>query len=136
VEFGRSPGTLFHSLRGNVLAAGTIRQLWRQSVNLLAGQAPYSWTSSSPQPNDPEHYAPRPYFITTALRYMARSVYAADGTDNTRMGGLHTTVHPHARGKPVTVPAGAVRGRPTVRNRLTSFGSRIPPLNSKVPASK
>lgn len=133
---GRTPGTMHVALRGNILAAGTIRKLWRQSVNVLAAQAPYSWTSSRPMPGDPEYASPRPYFVTTALRYMTRSVYAAGGTDNTRLSALHSAVHPRVASKPVSLQAGSVRNRPTVRNRLTSFGSRVPPINSKVPAAQ
>jgi hypothetical protein len=40
------------------------------------------------------------------------------------------------KSKPVTIPAGGVRNRPTVRNRITSFGSRVPPLNPKLPAGE
>jgi hypothetical protein len=136
IELGRSPGTSQITLRGNMLGAGTIRALWRQSVNLVAGQAPYSWTSSRPAPGEAENAPPRPFGITRALRYMTRSVYVAAGTDNSRLAALHTVVHPHARGKAVSVPAGAVRSRPTIRNRMTSFGSRIPPMNGKAPGAQ
>jgi hypothetical protein len=133
---GRTPGLMAVSVRGNVLGAGQIRRLWRQTVNIIAAQSPYSWTHLAPAPGTPE-FAPSPGIgITRALRYMTRSVYVAGGTDHSRFEGLHTTIHPRVRSKRVTTPAGAVRGRPTVRNRLTSFGSRVPPINSPVSAAQ
>lgn len=125
---GRTPGTMVHTLRGNVLGAGQIRRLWRQSINVIVPQAGYSWTRSAPSPGRPFE-SPGGFHITRALRYMARSVYVGAGTDNSRFAGLHQTIKPRVRSKPVTTPAGAVRSRPTVRNRATSFGSRIPPIN-------
>lgn len=134
-SFGRSPGTMTVEVRGSVLAPGQIRRLWRQSVNYIAGVEPYSWTESGPAPGRP-FTGPGALAITTALRYMTRSVYAPSGTDNSRYSNLHTVVQPRVRSKPVSSPAGGVRNRPTVRNRLTSFGSRVPPLNSKVSAAQ
>lgn len=136
VELGRSPGTMTTAVRGNVQAAGQIRRLWRQAVNYAAAQAPTSWTDNSPQPGMPAFVPTTGFEITRALRYMTRSVYAAAGSDNSRFAALHTVVHPHVRSKMVTAPAGGVRNRPTVRNRLTSFGSRVPALNSAVQAAQ
>lgn len=134
-QVGRSPGTMAASLRGNILAPGTIRRLWRQSVDYIAASAPYSWTDSSPMPERPASVPARGLGITTALRYMTRSVYVNTGTDNTRYGGLHTKIAMRSRSKPVTTGSGQTRSRPTVRNRMTSFGSRVPPLNPKVPGA-
>lgn len=138
---GRSPGLMVVTLRGCVLAAGTIRQLWRQTVNYNAPQAPYSWTRSAPGPDRPE-FGYGGFQITRALRYMTRSTYSGAGIDNSRFAGLHTPISPragrslHSVGGRVTVAAGSVRGRPTVRNRLTSFGSRVPTLNQASPAAE
>lgn len=134
-EAGRSPGTMFVNLRGNVLGAGTVRRFWRQTVNYAAAQAGYSWTHSAPGAGGSVPF-PDGFFITRALRYMTRSVYEAAGVDNTRFAGAHTTIHPRARSKPVSLNAGNVRNRPTVRNRLVSFGSRVPTINQKVDASQ
>lgn len=135
VELGRSPGTMFVTLRGNVLGVGQIRRLWRQSINYMAGVEPYSWTESGPGPGRP-FVGPGAFQLTRALRYMTRSIYTAAGTDNTRYAALHTTIQPRVTSKGVSVGAGNMPGRPTVRNRLTSFGSRVPPLNAKVPAGQ
>lgn len=132
---GRSPGTMIVTLRGCRLGFGQIRQLWRQSVNLIPAQAPYSWTKSAPGPDRPVD-SPGGLGITRALRYMTRSVYAAGGTDNTRYAMLHTVVKKQNMYKTVTVNAGQQRNRPTVRNRMTSFGSRVPTLNQAVTAAQ
>lgn len=128
---GRSPATMFASLRGNILAPGTVRRLWRQVADMVPAQAGYSWTASAPAPGRP---VPQQggVGISTALRYMTRSVYAAGGTDSTRMSALHTKITPRVHSKPVTLPAGGVRSRPTVRNRVTSFGQRVPAINDRI----
>lgn len=123
------------SLRGNIQAPGQVRRIWQQTVNYIAAQAPFSWTVNSPSPDRPSPFLHPGYAITRAVRYMARSVYIAGGTDNSRFGALHTQIRPRVNSKPVTVGAGGVRNRPTVRNRLTSFGSRVTPLNAKVAAA-
>lgn len=133
-QAGRTPAMMFFSLRGNLLAAGTVRRFWRQIADMIPAQEPYSWTRSAPSPGR-QVRSPGGLAITTALRYMTRNVYAAGGNDNTRLSALHTKVHPRVHSKAVTVNAGQQRNRPTVRNRLTSFGSRVPPLNAKVPAA-
>lgn len=131
---GRSPATMVVSVRGSIQAPGQVRALWRQTVNLISAQAPYSWTASGPAPDAPS-FNPGVLMLTRALRYMTRSTYMGAGIDNTRFGALHTTIKPRVNSKGVTVGAGAVRNRPTVRNRLTSFGSRVPALNAPVSAA-
>lgn len=131
-EMGRTPTLMFISLRGNVLGAGTIRKLYRQSVNYIPAMAPYSWTENSNQPSPPTTGVG----ITRALRYMTRSTYAGSGIDHTRFAGLHTAIAPRHNSKPVTIGAGQARTRPTVRNRMTSFGSRVPTINQPVQAAE
>jgi hypothetical protein len=128
---GRSPGTMERTLRGCVLAVGQIRQLWRQTINYNGAQDDYSWTRNGIQPRNAGGFQ-----ITRALRYMTRSIYAWGGTDNTRLSELHTPIYPSVKYKPVTVGAGQKRTAPTVRNRLTSFGSRVPPINRRVQAAE
>lgn len=126
---GRTPGRMEISTRGNLLGFGQIRRLWRQSVNYIPAQPPYSWTTNSHLSNP---LSARGFQITRALRYMTRSVALNSGTDNTRFAGLHTVIKPRVASKPVTLGAGQVRTRPTVRNRVTSFGSRVPAINRPV----
>lgn len=123
------------NLRGCRQAPGQIRRMWRQTVNLIPAQAAYSWTNSAPAPGAP-FISPGGVGITRALRYMTRSVYAQEGTDNSRFAALHTQIEQRHNYKPVTLNAGGVRNRPTVRNRLTSFGSRVPALNQSVSAAE
>lgn len=130
-QMGRTPGLMQMSTRGMVLGAGQIRRLWRQSVNLINAQAGYSWSTSSPSPGRPVVQPPA-IGVTRALRYMTRSIYMGSGIDSTRFSGLHTRIYPRVRSKPVTLGAGQVRTRPTVRNRMTSFGSRVPAINQSV----
>lgn len=131
---GRSPGTMLTTLRGCVLGPGQVRRMWRQTINQVNAQAPYSWTASAPTPDAPGTN-PGAVGITRALRYMTRSLYMGAGEDNTRYAALHTQIEQRTNQKPVSLNAGNVRNRPTVRNRLTSFGSRVPTLNSRVSAS-
>lgn len=128
VVAGRTPTTMRRTLRGMVLAAGQIRHNWRQTVAYMAGPPGYSWTSNGPLDS---MSAARAFQVTRALRYLTRTLYMGAGIDNTRNAGLHSVVKPTARSKPVTVNAGQQRNSPVTRNRLTSFGSRVPPLNSR-----
>jgi hypothetical protein len=127
---GRSPGLMQITVRGCQLGAGQIRKLWRQSINYIPAQGAYSWTTS-----DSDMQGGPPLGITRALRYMTRSVYMGQGIDNSRYENLHTVVKKQNMYKTVTQGSGA-RNRPTVRNRMTSFGSRVPTLNSTVPAAE
>lgn len=131
-DSGRSPGTMEENRRGNVLAAGQIRTLWQQTAQFFAAQAPFSWTANRPGWGGGANEQDGGFGITRALRYMARSVYLPGGTDDTRLSELHTLIPPRVRSKAVTIAAGSVRSRPTVRNRLTSFGSRVDPINEQV----
>lgn len=128
---GRSPGTMVVNLRGNVLGAGQIRRMWRQAVNLIPAQGPYSWTANASTEESLQGVG-----ITRALRYMTRSVYVAAGDDHSRFDALHTKIVKRNAYKTVTAPAGTRRSRPTVRNRMTSFGSRVPTLNQAVSAAE
>jgi hypothetical protein len=123
------------TLRGCRLGAGQIRRLWRQSVNLVPAQAPFSWSENAPGDGGPV-VSPGGYGITRALRYMTHSVYMGSGEDNTRYAALHTVVRKQNMYKTVTINTGQVRNRPTVRNRMTSFGSRVPTLNRAVQAAE
>jgi hypothetical protein len=120
------------TLRGGILAAGQVRRLWRQAVQYIPASPPFSWTANRPGRGGPLPGASEGYEITRGLRYLTRSLYMPGGADNTRLSELHTRVTPRVRSLPVTTAAGSVRSRPTVRNRLTSFGSRVEPINEDV----
>lgn len=126
VQPGRTPATMRRTLRGMVLAAGQIRHDWRQTVGYIDGPPAYSWTASSVNGSPG-----RAFQVTRALRYLTRMLYMGAGIDNSRYAGLHSVVPPAVRSKPVTVNAGQQRGKPVTRNRLTSFGSRVKPLEQR-----
>lgn len=132
---GRTPALMTVTLRGCILAAGQIRRLWRQSIDLIPAQPAYSWTQNGPQPGRPLTLPPEGFQITRALRYMTKSVYLGAGIDNTRYDELHTVVKKQNHYKMITVGRGQTRSRPTIRNRMTSFGSRVPTLNRQVEAA-
>ena len=131
-QMGRTPGLMQITLRGCVLGAGQIRRMWRQTVNVIPASPSFSWSENAPQPGRPITSNPGANGVTRSLRYMTRSIYMGSGIDSTRFSGLHTRIYPKVRSKPVTIGAGQVRTRPTVRNRITSFGQRVPTLNTPV----
>lgn len=128
---GESAGLNIIDRRGMVLGAGQVRRLWRQSIGYISAQGAFSWTRNA-NDSDPG----RPFQITRALRYLATSYYMEAGADNTRFAGLHTVYPKQNRYKPITVNAGQKQGQPTTRNRMTSFGSRVPVLNPQVNADE
>lgn len=133
---GRTPGMMVITLRGCVLGAGQIRRLWRQSVNFTPAQSAFSWTDNKPQPGHSNATPAAGFEVTRALRYLTRSLYVGGGIDHTRFDELHTVVRQEHYYKQITVGRGQTRSRPTVRNRLTSFGSRVPTLNHTMSAAQ
>lgn len=121
------------TLRGCILAAGQIRRLWRQSINYAPARDEFSWTANGYTDVPPPTGG---FEITRALRYKTQSLYMGQGIDNTRFAGLHTIIPPKVRHKPITLGVGLKRSVPTTRNRISSFGSRVPPLNPPVQAAE
>lgn len=120
---GESPGLMdIDDTRLDTVAAGTIRRLWRQAVNMIPAPPPFAVSAA-------------PLGITRALRYRASSLYQRAGNDNTRFGARRPIVPPRHNSRPVTVSAGNQQGRPAIRNRITSFGRRVPPVNAVDPAA-
>lgn len=129
---GRSPGTMVLTLRGCIQGFGQVRKLWMQSIDYIPAFPPYSWTE-----NGSTGMGSKGGFqITRGLRYMTRSVYTGAGIDHSRFDELHTVIRKQNAYKTVTVNAGQKRNSPTIRNRLTSFGSRVPTLNRAVAAAE
>lgn len=122
VRSGETPGTMELDTGAHVQAAGTIREFWRQSVHPVPAPPPYP-------------VAAEPVQITRALRYKASTNYLPAGSLNSRFGGMHTTIVQASRQPAPTASAGTRQGRPTVRNRMESFGSRVTPLNPRVAAA-
>jgi hypothetical protein len=126
---GRSPGTMVVCLNGFVLAAGQIRRLYKQKINQIVPAGPYNQVTLSPTPSNPSNHR-QPIEVTRGWRYLAGSSYQGAG-DNSQHWGGHTVVS-QTQVKPTVTAGHGGRNRPTVRNRLTSFGSRVPTLNGVV----
>lgn len=121
VRIGESPGTQDVDTRADRQGPGTIRRLWRQTIAFVPAPPAFPVSSS-------------PATITRALRYKASTAYRGSGSSNTRLTRMHTHIPKRSRQPAPTVGAGTVRARPTVRNRISSFGSRVEPLNPRVRA--
>lgn len=100
--------------------AGTIRKLWRASLGVSPAPAPFGWAENPP-------------LFTRSLRYKATSLFMRAGNSNTDWGAPRPIVRARVRSPLVTRQAGNKPGMPTIRNRLTSFGSRVPTLNGPSP---
>ena len=122
-RIGESPGLMDVDTRADTVAPGTIRRLWRQAVNFVPAPPPFPVSAA-------------PTTITRALRYKVSTHYRAAGTDNTRWGAPRAYVPTGHAGRLVTIAAGNQQGRPTVRNRMTSFGRRVPTVNQPSAAAE
>jgi hypothetical protein len=122
---GQTPGLqdIEPAILGTV-AFGTIRRLWRQSVNYLPAGPWLSWTE-----NGVDRTGTNGAGITRALRYKASSLFRGAGSSNTRMGASRAFITPRHIQPRATLGVGNLQGRPVIRNRLQSFGSRVPPVN-------
>lgn len=130
VSVGRSPGTQVVYVGGHTQAVGTIRRWWRQMVNGAPQSAPYNQVTLSTDTGNAEGVD-----LTRALRYKASTHFIGAG-DDLKYNRMHTIVRGRSQAKSPSVAAGSVRGQPTVRNRLVSFGSRVPTLNGQSKAAQ
>lgn len=120
---GESPALMDVDTRATTQARGTIRRVYRQSVNLLPPATPFSWTQNPP-------------IVTRSLRYKATSVYRPAGANHTRYGAKRKIITPRHNQPVPTIGAGQLQRKPTIRNRIISFGSRVPPVNPRLPSAK
>lgn len=118
---GDTPGTMETDDRGEILASGSIRRLWKQLVNPIPAPPPVEVSAM-------------PFTGQRAIRYKASTTYrpAGDQLAFSRGGrpGMHTVITQATRQPRPTLGVGLNRNRPVLRNRIASFGSRVPPLNS------
>jgi hypothetical protein len=135
---GETPALMHLDTRADTVAPGTIRRLYRQAVNFIGAAPPVSVSTQIGQA--PRGSVEKTFVglvaVTRALRYRASTTYRAAGTDNTRFGAKRPYVATRHAGRPVTIAAGNQQGRPTIRNRMTSFGSRVPAVNAAVDAAE
>jgi hypothetical protein len=124
---GESPGLSEHDRVTGVEAPGQVRRLWHQLISPIP-------------PPPPVRVADAPFTGQRAIRYKTSSFYlpAGDQQRFSRDGipGLHTIIVQATRQDRPTLTAGVRRNPPTVRNRITSFGSRVPPLNPRIRAAE
>jgi hypothetical protein len=119
---GESPAVMETDTRALSEAPGTIRRLWRQNLAPVGAPPPFVVSA-------------RPAVAQRQVRFKAGTRYKASGTLNSRFSELHTTIRQAIREPTPRLSTGVRRGMPTVRNRLTSFGSRVDPLNPRVAAA-
>jgi len=101
-------------------APGTIRGLMHKQVNSIAAPPPFSWVRNPP-------------IITNPARYRITTRFRGVGSDATINAGPRKPVRWRVQQSAVTRQAGNKPSQPTIRNRLASFGSRVPSLNAASP---
>lgn len=125
VRPGETPGTSEHDRSTGIEAPGQIRRLWHQLISPVPAPPPFQVSAA-------------PFTGQRAIRYRSQSVYRAAGNMlrfvRGDAQGLHTVIVNQSRQDRPTIGTGQNRNRPTVRNRMSSFGSRVPPLNPRVAA--
>lgn len=130
-QLGRTPGLQDVDLQTGTQAKGTIRRLWRQTVNYLGVSAGLNWTTNRAGFDGTDGFQ-----ITRARRYKASSTYSQAGSDNTRFGAPRPKITARHNMPPATLSAGNKQSRPVIRNRIISFGKRVPPENQVSPAAQ
>lgn len=108
-----------------VAEPGTIRGFWRGLAGYVGATPAFSWTANGFAANAPIRGP-----VTNSLRYLitTRNVLTAG---NQRSNPIQRPpIVRQAQAPPVPlVYAGNIQGRPTIRARIISFGSRIPAVN-------
>lgn len=144
---GQIPGTFFHRRAvlvrgrrqdrrtgGRTLIPVTVRDWCMPIVNAIAAGPRFDWAKNMFDFNaDPAHAV-----NTNPLRYKVSTRYLGQGNMLVNPGArsfVRYPTRPHAP-DPVFLRAGQLQGRPTVRNRITSFGSRVPTVNKPLPSEQ
>jgi len=122
---GRAPTVQHVELSLDQTAPGQIRRLWQQTIDYIAAGPQLSWTENAARRRPTAVQGQ----VTRALRYKASSLFRGYGSNNTRFGAPRPIRPTQHRQAVPTVGAGNLAARPTLRNRLSSFGSRVPPVN-------
>lgn len=117
-------------LRHTVLNPGTIRRWIMPALRYVGAQGPFSWTENSFSPDAPRG----PGGQTNPRRFLISTVDTLTAGNQLSNPMLRPAIPPTvAYPAPPLVLAGNVQGRPTLRQRVPSFGSRIPALNVQAP---
>lgn len=124
---GYTPGLQDVGRQDATVAHGSIRRLWRQTITYIPGPPELNWSENRVITHATA--GPAAAQITRALRYKVSTVFRGAGSTNTRFGAPRPVIPPrHVQPRP-TRTAGNLQGRPVLRNRLSSLGSRVPPVN-------
>lgn len=102
------------------LAPGSIRRDVYTQINSIPAPPPFGW-------------ADNPRIFTNPLRYRVSTRFRRIGNSRAINAALRPIVRRQVAVSTVTRQVGNKPSQPTVRNRLTSFGSRVPPLNQPSP---
>ncbi len=105
---------------------GTIRRLIRGLVGYTGAAEPFSWTRNGFSDSSREVCGP----VSSPRRFLVSTVNTLTvGNQLSNPMVRPIVVRQRQAPAPPLVQAGNVQGRPTVRNRIRSFGSRVQPLN-------
>lgn len=118
-RIGQSPGLEDIEIP-TAQAPGTIRRNIHTHANSILPPPPFSWVDNPPE-------------ITVPLRYRATSTFVGIGSSRSINAAPRPIIRRRARVSPITRQVGNKPGTPNVRNRLASFGSRVPPTNQPSP---
>lgn len=117
-------------LRETVANPGTIRRFVMPALRYVGAQGPFSWTGNSFSPDAPKG----PGGQSNPLRYLISTIDTLTAGNQLSNPMQRPAIPPTvAYPAPPLILAGNVQGRPTLRQRVPSFGSRIPSLNSILP---
>jgi hypothetical protein len=108
---------------------GTIRRLWQNVIGYTGAAPAFSWTRNGFEPEAPVRGQ-----VSSPLRYLISTVDTLTAGNQLSNPMMRPVVIRQPQAPPVPLTwAGNVQGRPTVRNRIRSLGSRVPPLNAPSP---
>ena len=104
---------------------GTIRRFFRALTSYTGGPPPFSWTRNgfAPEPPVAADVSTPEFFLISTTDFLT--------VGNQRSNPKLRTVTPRRvqYPPPPLTWVGNVQGRPTVRQRIASLGSRVPPAN-------
>lgn len=105
---------------------GTIRRWWRALAGYTGGPPPFSWTRNG--------FAPEPRVgaaVTTPEFFALTTTNVLTVGNQLSNPMLRPIVKPRVQYPPAPLTwVGNRQGRPGVRQRIASLGSRVPPLNA------
>ena len=142
--FGQVP-FFFHRIA--LLLQGRRQDLERMRVERPGKVRRWFTVTTQPVPATPPFSWPRDSFDAQTgglvpgcqpIRYLISDNCQGDegGNQLSNPGARAVTPFIRSAGNPPLIRAGQQQGRPTVRSRLTSFGSRVPPINQAYPSEQ